>query len=125
MAKTKTISFDEQLDRMCELHGVPVEDASNVFANFKKTLDTMIGEQADAKLDMFEFETPLGCIGFVKIEESERIDSSTGSKFMAPAHYDGSYAFVKGFIDLANKNIDFSSCPSSSDIIKTKVKIAA
>lgn len=122
--KTKSISFDEQLERMNELHGVPVEDALNVFSNFKKTVETMIGESADAKLDSFEFETPIGCIGFTQVDESERIDSATGTKFTAPAHYVGNYAFPVTFTSMANKNVDFSAVPTSSEIVRAKLKVA-
>lgn len=120
MAKEKIISFETQLERMHELHGVPTEDAINVFSSFKKTLETIIQEEADAKTQNFEFETPIGGIGFSWVDESERVNSSDGVKFTVPAHYVGGYAFPVSFIDLANKNVNFGSIPESSDIAKSK-----
>ena len=120
MAKEKIITFESQLERMNELHGIPVEDAVNVFSNFKKTIETIIGEEADSKTETFSFETPLGSIGFNWVEEKERINSTDGVKYTAPAHYVGSYGFVVDFLDIANKNVDLSTIPGSVEIAKSK-----
>jgi hypothetical protein len=44
----KTIKFDEMLTFMADKHGVPQEDAVNVFSAFVKTTNDMIGIEADA-----------------------------------------------------------------------------
>lgn len=119
-AKTKVFSFEDQLDKMNELHGIPKEDGINVFSNFKKTMETLIGQEADDGTKSFEFQSPLGAFSFKWVEKQERINSTDGVKYTAPAHYVGGYAFPVAFMDTANKNVSFDSVPSSSDIAKSK-----
>jgi hypothetical protein len=121
MAKTKVITFEQQLDKMEEQHGIPVEDSLNVFGSFRKTFESMISDEADAKTKNFEFETPLGIYAFNIVDAEERVNSSDGSKFMAPEHYEVNFGIPNYVVDLANKNVDFSTIPSASEIAKSKV----
>jgi len=122
--KTKTITFESQLERMSEEHGIPVQDSLNVFSGYKKVMESIITEEVGKDTADFEFFTPLGILGFKKVPESERINTADGTKFIAPEHYNTNYAFPVRFIALANVNVDFSKVPTMSDITKSKLKVA-
>ncbi|MFW6002275.1 MAG: hypothetical protein ACOCQD_02960 [archaeon] len=125
MAKEeKVFTLEEQLEKMNELHGIPVEDSSNVFSKYKKTLETLVDEQVDAGTKKMQFNTPVGNVALGWVEESKKINSSDGVEYTVPAHYVGNFSFPKWMIDMSNKNVDFSTIPSSSEIAKSKTKAA-
>ena len=116
----KTITFDEQIARMNDLFGIPKEDALNVFSNYKKTLEVVIGEEADAGTKQFELITPLGGFALDWQNAEERINSADGVAYTAPACYVGEFSYPKWIVETANKNVDFSAIPSSSEIAASK-----
>lgn len=124
--KTKVITFEEQLKKMEEDYGIPSQDSLNVISGLVKVVESTITEETSKDTEDFEIQTPLGFIGFSKVDASERINTADGTKFTAPAHYVGNYAFPNNFINLANANVDFSQIPNISDIqsSKTKTKVA-
>lgn len=122
MAKKKVFTFEDQLEKMNSLYGIPVEDGVNVFTNHRKTVETLITEEVEKGTKNIEFETPLGAIGFAWAEEQSKIDSN-GTEYTVPAHYTGSFAFPSAFLDLANANVDFSGIPSKEEVETEKAKV--
>ncbi len=120
----KTISFEDQLEKMAELFNVSVEDSTNVFTNYVKTLEQMTGSEADAGTKEFAFVTPIGQYSLKWVDESKRVNSTDGSEYTAPARYVGNFGFPSWLVDTANKNVDFSAVPSTSEIASAKRKAA-
>ena len=93
MAKLKTLTFEEQLAAMSEKHGIPTEDAVNVFSAYRKTLDELVGAEADAGTKAFEVVTPFGCYSALWVESEKRTNSADGVEYesftLALSHYGG------------------------------------
>lgn len=118
--KKKVFTFEDQLKSMSETHGIPQEDAVNVFSAYKKTMEDILGAEADLGTKSFELQTPFGAYGLEWKDSEKRINSADGVEYTAPAHYIGNFAFPKWVVDVANKNVDFSSVPSSSEVARSK-----
>ena len=121
MAKLKTISFEDQLALMAEKHGVPSEDAVNVFSAYRKTIDEIISTEVDVGSKNFELLSPFGVWGVNWVDASKRVSSSGAIEYEAPARYVFNYAYPVWLITTANKNVDFSNVPSSSEVAAAKV----
>ena len=116
----KVITIAEQLEEMNKRYGIPTDDALNVLSSYDKTLKDMIGVESDAGTKEFALETQFGEYAFKWTDAEQRINSTDGVEYTAPARYIADFAFPKAYIDTANRNVDFSGVPSASDIAKSR-----
>jgi len=115
------ITFAEQLTHMKDKYGIEETDARNVLSNYKSTIEDIIKINTES-LDncAFEIQTPFVSYGFRSVAAETCIDSATGAEYIKPKRVVANMGMVTAFIDLANRNVDFSAMPSSSEVAASK-----